>query len=317
VLPATSGVVDTGNVPMGRASRSPIQMVAAYGAVANGGVMMKPHLTRRSRSSDTAGGRPADRSAAVPVQLPRHALRTWSPRHRHRARIPGYVVAGKTGTAQKALPNGGGTPRSNTWLVHRHGAGRDPQLVVAWSSTAAPLWARTVAAPAFPRCRYALQRLGSPVTRRVLISSAAELALSPPVLTAVASTAIRRRNRSLACNTRDVSADRFFLLRDEGRGHDSRPRRRRAGRSRWSVSDAALPVAGRRAGARAPCPHVGRVFGDPTRAPARAACHGTTAKPRRHLLAEIFAAAGLRRPFWTVVTACRVERPPRLTTANR
>jgi cell division protein FtsI/penicillin-binding protein 2 len=78
------------------------------------------------------------------------------------AKIPGYTVAGKTGTAQKALPNGGGYSTTN-YVASFIGMvpARDPQLVVAVVvDQPHPYWGGTVAAPAFSQIAgYALQRL--------------------------------------------------------------------------------------------------------------------------------------------------------------
>jgi cell division protein FtsI/penicillin-binding protein 2 len=78
------------------------------------------------------------------------------------AQIPGYVVAGKTGTAQKALPNGGGYSKTN-YVASFIGMvpARDPQLVVAVVvDQPHPYYGGIVAAPAFAQiASYALQRL--------------------------------------------------------------------------------------------------------------------------------------------------------------
>jgi cell division protein FtsI (penicillin-binding protein 3)/stage V sporulation protein D (sporulation-specific penicillin-binding protein) len=153
-----------GNVPMGQGiSVTPIQMVAAYGAVANGGVMMKPHLTAQigDRVIRPAAGRRIV-SAAVARQLRGMLSDVVADGTGTEARIPGYVVAGKTGTAQKALPNGGGYSKVN-YVASFIGMvpARDPQLVVAVVvDEPHPYWGGTVAAPAFRQIAgYALQRL--------------------------------------------------------------------------------------------------------------------------------------------------------------
>ncbi len=78
------------------------------------------------------------------------------------AQIPGYVVAGKTGTAQKALPNGGGYSDYNFFasfvgiVPAQH-----PQLVVLVAvDQPHPYWGGTVAAPAVRDiAEFALQHL--------------------------------------------------------------------------------------------------------------------------------------------------------------
>jgi cell division protein FtsI (penicillin-binding protein 3)/stage V sporulation protein D (sporulation-specific penicillin-binding protein) len=100
-----------GNVPIGQGiAVTPIQMASVYAAVANGGVWVQPHLV------DRIGG---------------HVLSSWNKRRimspgvdkmvktmltgvvadagstGTAAAIPGYTVAGKTGTAQKPDGHGG------------------------------------------------------------------------------------------------------------------------------------------------------------------------------------------------------------------
>ena len=153
-----------GNVPMGQGiSVTPIQMVAAYGAIANDGVMMRPYLTAQIGTHVT----PAQKgrrivTAKVAEQLRSMLSNVVADGTGTAAQIPGYVVAGKTGTAQKALPNGGGYSKVN-YVASFIGMvpARDPQLVVAVVvDEPHPYWGGTVAAPAFEKiASYALQRL--------------------------------------------------------------------------------------------------------------------------------------------------------------
>ena len=104
-----------GNVPMGQGiSVTPIQMVAAYGAIANGGVMMKPYLTAQvgTRVIRPQAGRRIV-TAKVAAELRSMLSDVVADGTGTEAQIPGYKVAGKTGTAQKALPNGGGYSKVN------------------------------------------------------------------------------------------------------------------------------------------------------------------------------------------------------------
>jgi cell division protein FtsI (penicillin-binding protein 3)/stage V sporulation protein D (sporulation-specific penicillin-binding protein) len=153
-----------GNVPMGQGiSVTPIQMVAAYGAIANGGVMMKPYLTAQvgTRVTPLQAGRQIV-TAKVARQVRAMLSNVVADGTGTEAQIPGYVVAGKTGTAQIALPNGGGYSKVN-YVASFIGMvpARDPQLVVAVVvDEPHPYWGGTVAAPAFRQiASYALQRL--------------------------------------------------------------------------------------------------------------------------------------------------------------
>jgi len=91
-----------------------LQMVAAFGAIANGGTLMQPRLVRATFDAD---GREARRfqpravrqvvSPATARTLTRILVKAVEAGTGHNAAIPGYEVAGKTGTAQKLDPTTG------------------------------------------------------------------------------------------------------------------------------------------------------------------------------------------------------------------
>lgn len=93
---------------------TPIQMLAAFAALGNGGKLMRPYIVQEVR-------RPDGTATVTQPQVVRQAVSTRTSRlisgmmvtvveqgHGKRAAVPGYYVAGKTGTAQVPNPNGRG-----------------------------------------------------------------------------------------------------------------------------------------------------------------------------------------------------------------
>jgi cell division protein FtsI (penicillin-binding protein 3)/stage V sporulation protein D (sporulation-specific penicillin-binding protein) len=110
VLPAAKWSGSTiGNVPIGQGiAVTPVQMAAAYAAVADRGVWVRPHLVSRIGGVPV----PAPRrhrivSRAVSGELMTMLEDVVAEGTGTYAAIPGYVVAGKTGTAQKPDGQGG------------------------------------------------------------------------------------------------------------------------------------------------------------------------------------------------------------------
>ena len=97
-LPERWNGVTIYQVPMGQGvAVSPLQLAAAYAAIANDGVLVQPHLVRET--VDPWSRRVV--SPAVAAQLRRMLTVTVEEGTGKKARLQGYQVAGKTGTAQK------------------------------------------------------------------------------------------------------------------------------------------------------------------------------------------------------------------------
>jgi len=156
-----------GNVPIGQGiAVTPVQMAAAYAAVANGGIWSRPHLVDHV----AGGGRPSlYRRRLVSPRIARELMGMLkdvvAEGTGQYAAMPGYQVAGKTGTAQKPDSHGGyATGRYVASFVGIVPASR-PRFVVLVTvdEPQGAIWGGVVAAPAFQQiARFDLQYLEVP-----------------------------------------------------------------------------------------------------------------------------------------------------------
>jgi cell division protein FtsI (penicillin-binding protein 3) len=161
-----------GNVPIGQGvSVTSIQLASAYGAIANGGEWIEPHLVDHVLGD--APARPRRRRVLEPgVDRELRAMLKGVVSDQGtaaRAAIPGYTVAGKTGTAQKPGPHGyipgayvatfvGMVPASNPRLV----------VLVSVDQPQGGIYGGIVAAPAFEQiASFDLQYLEVPPDLRI------------------------------------------------------------------------------------------------------------------------------------------------------
>ena len=144
-----------GNLPFGQGeSVTPMQMVAAYAAIADGGILRAPHIV------SAVGGKPVPVPKGHRVISP---LVAWELRSMLRgvfadggtasgAAIPGYDMAGKTGTANIAI---NGTYSDSAYVASFIGMvpTDDPRLLVAVvvDQPQGAIYGGAVAAPAFQK----------------------------------------------------------------------------------------------------------------------------------------------------------------------
>jgi cell division protein FtsI (penicillin-binding protein 3) len=156
-----------GNVPIGQGiAVTPLQMAAAYAAVANSGLWVQPHLV------DHVAGRPRVRAPrrrvvneGVATQLATMLRGVVDDGTGTLAAIPGYRVAGKTGTAAKPTPGGGYSTSNYVASFVGFVPATRPRLVisVAVDEPRGAIWGGVVAAPAFNEiARFCLQYLEVP-----------------------------------------------------------------------------------------------------------------------------------------------------------
>jgi cell division protein FtsI (penicillin-binding protein 3) len=153
-----------GNIPIGQGiAVTPIQMASAYAAIANHGTWVQPHIVDHLGDGGTV--RPARRrvvSRAVASQLMAMLKNVVAEGTGTLAAVPGYQVAGKTGTAAKPDPQGGySDTRYVASFVGVVPASR-PRLVILVSvdEPRGAIWGGVVAAPAFAQiAKFDLQYL--------------------------------------------------------------------------------------------------------------------------------------------------------------
>lgn len=90
---------------------TPLQVLAAVNVFANGGVLVRPHITSEIVTGDSVRVfEPVQVRAAVSPETARTVAELMRQvvegTARHRARVPGYQVAGKTGTTLVSIPTG-------------------------------------------------------------------------------------------------------------------------------------------------------------------------------------------------------------------
>jgi cell division protein FtsI (penicillin-binding protein 3) len=145
-----------------------MQMMSVFCTVANGGVWVAPHIVQGTRD---ARGR-----VTTPQVVPaRRVIRPETARTLTSmlleviggstgtgaaAAVPGYQVAGKTGTAEKPMAGGGYSGYTASFIGFAPAA--DPQLAVGVVlDQPTPIWGGSTAAPTFKTVmQFALQRLG-------------------------------------------------------------------------------------------------------------------------------------------------------------
>lgn len=137
---------------------TPLQLASAYGALANDGVLMEPYIVEEERFSN--GDVEETKPTAVRQVISKKTATTVGAMmvsviengHGTLAQVPGYYLAGKTGTAQVAAEDGQGYATDHTKATFAgFGPVDDPKFAMVlmldrpratpWAAdTAAPIW---------------------------------------------------------------------------------------------------------------------------------------------------------------------------------
>lgn len=156
------------NIPIGQGiAVTPLQMLSAYATVANKGMWVEPKLLHASiRNGDKAvGARPPTSRRVMPASVARVIVEILtevvSEGTGVEGQIPGYDVAGKTGTAQQPLPTGG---YGDVYAASFAGfaPAKHPRIAgIVVLANPDPIWGGSTAAPTFKVIMQdALQELG-------------------------------------------------------------------------------------------------------------------------------------------------------------
>ena len=147
-----------GNLPFGQGlSVTPLQLARALSAIANGGTLVTPHFLYQQASVPATF--PAYPEPIISKEAASDTVRMLTDVVRDgtgtAAKVRGYEVAGKTGTAQIARPDGRGYMGGGAYIASFAGflpAGAPKVLIVITiDRPSSGLFGGTVAAPAFSR----------------------------------------------------------------------------------------------------------------------------------------------------------------------
>lgn len=153
--------VDTASMSIGQSiAVTPLQMVRAFGAIANGGKMMKPHIIKSYNNPDgsvVSTTEPEEVGQPIPSSVAQTIVdileKEVSEGGGHNAMVEGYHFAGKTGTAQKLNTEYGGY-LDGRYIASFIGFGpvEDPRfvaLVVIDDPSQGSIYGGQIAAPVF------------------------------------------------------------------------------------------------------------------------------------------------------------------------
>ena len=159
-----------GNLPIGQGELvTPMQMATAYAAIANGGILRTPHIVSSMggvEQPEPTGKRVISSATAASVREMLEGVLAPGGTASE-VSIPGYKLAGKTGTASKIDP-ATGEYSTSAYVASFIGMApaSDPRLltaVVVDEPQSGSIFGGTVAAPAFGEIMsYALPYLGIP-----------------------------------------------------------------------------------------------------------------------------------------------------------
>jgi cell division protein FtsI (penicillin-binding protein 3) len=224
--------VTLANIAMGQGiGVTPMQLVTAVSAIANGGYRVKPRIVQRTRSGavekvsfepEAARSRIlSSRTASELTEMLTGVVKRGTARS---SQLEGFSAAGKTGTAQKIDPNG------------RYSHSRFIASFVGFAPAERPALAMVVTIDE-PRGHYYGGEVAAPVFRNIAEQGLRYLAISPDQ--ELTPTQVAKR-RQLRASIPDLAQDQFEPVNALWEGELDAPPAPQAG---VLLSPAALPVA--------------------------------------------------------------------------
>jgi cell division protein FtsI/penicillin-binding protein 2 len=141
--------VSIGNIPFGQGiSVTPLQLAAGYAALANGGFKVEPHVTKQSGPGGKGDRVISGETSDIVRGMLESVVDDGSGGY---AQIPGYSVAGKTGTSQKINPKTGAydTEYITSFVGFAPASNPEYLTLIAVDEPQKSMWGEEVAAPAF------------------------------------------------------------------------------------------------------------------------------------------------------------------------
>jgi cell division protein FtsI (penicillin-binding protein 3) len=138
-----------GNIPMGQGlTVTPLQLAAGYAAIANGGQRITPHVAEQETPTAPGPRVISEETSAIVRGMLQGVVDEGSG---HYAQIPGYTVAGKTGTSQIVDPHTGTYGDEYVASFIGFAPATDPKYVtlIAVDKPERTYWGEIAAAPAF------------------------------------------------------------------------------------------------------------------------------------------------------------------------
>lgn len=161
ILPDVSkiGDVELATMSFGQGvAVTPLQLISALSAIANGGVEMKPTIIKEITNSTSQviyQSQPVIKQAVISEEVANEVMQAMeavvSPGGVPQAMIDGYSVAGKTGTAQKVLPGGGYSKDKLVYSFFGVLPADNPKIsvLVVVNETPKPTYSLNITAPLF------------------------------------------------------------------------------------------------------------------------------------------------------------------------